>query len=200
MFLGNDYGVIALNHFVTGFIVGGGQYYDKKLNYPNFSLFTDWLGGLWNTKYEKYAMNWSWLLLAKYKDDKKALKKFFYYLSKFKSVNKEVVIVRLTKTNIQYAINHNENQLLCKVSNVSKSYYSNLKKIERIILFKLYPSNTQFSLLVDKNGKVIDSRNTDMTNRILKIQIEKQFGIKVDKYKAVESADSNKILKQYKVI
>ena len=39
-----------------------------------------------------------------------------------------------------------------------------------------------------------------MKNRILKNRIEKQFGIKVGIFKVINSTDSNKILKQYKVI
>lgn len=200
MYLGNDYGIIALNHFVTGFMVGGGQFYDKKLNYPDFSLFTDWLGGILNYKYDKSSMNWSWLLLDKYKDDKKALEKFFFYLKQFKSADNEVVIVPLTIANIQYAIDNKEDQLWCKVGNVSKSYYSNLKKVDKIILFKLKPSRTLFSLFISKDNKVMDTRNTDMTDRILRNQIEKQFGIDLDKWKTISSVHSKVILRQHKII
>ena len=200
MFLGNNYGIIALNNFVLGFILGGGQLYDKKLNYPDFSLFTNWLGGMWKTKYEKYSMNWSWILLEKFKDDKKALEKFFFYLKKFKSADNEVIVITLTKNHIQYAIDNKEGQLWCKIGNVSKLYYLNLKKVDKIILFRLHPSNTLFSLLTDKNDKVIDGRNIDMTNKILRIKIEKQFGIDLDKFKAVNSVVANSILRRHKII
>lgn len=200
MYLGNDYGIIALNHFVTGFMVGGGQFYDKKLNLPDFSLFTDWLGGVLKYKYESSSMNWSWLLLDKYKDDKKAFDKFFSYLKQFKTADAEVLIVPLSKTNIQYAIDHKEDQLWCKVGNISKSYYTNVKKIDKIVLFKLKPSRTLFSLLVTKDNKVLDTRNTDMTDRILRNKIEKQFGINLDKYKAINSTDSKTILRKHRII
>ena len=128
MYLGNDYKVIALNHFITGFITGGGHFYDKKSNYPDFLLFTDWLGGMLKFKHEKSSMNWSWLLLDKYKDDKKGLERFFFYLKQFKTFENEVIIVPLLNVNIQYAIDNKEDHLWCKVGNDSKSYYSNLKK------------------------------------------------------------------------
>lgn len=200
MYLGNDYGIIALNHFVTGFMLGGGQFYDKKLNYPDFSLFTNWLGGIFKYKYEGSSMNWSWMLLDKYKDDKKALEKFFFYLKQFKAANNEVVVIRLTKVNVRYAVEHKADYLWCKVGNVSKSYYSNLKKIDKIILFKLKPSRTLFSLLVTKDNKVLDTRNTDMTNRILQNKIEKQFGIDLENYKALNSVDSKIILRKHRII
>lgn len=200
MYLDNDYGIVSLNRFVAGFICGGGQLYDKKVNYPDFSLFTDWLGGILKFKYENSAMNWSWLLLDKYKDDKKALEKFFFYLKQFKAADNEVVIVTLTKANIQYAIEHKKDQLWCKVGNISKSYYSNLKKVDKIVLFKLKPSRTLFSLLVNKDNKVMEIRNKDMTGRILRNKLEKQFGIVLDKWKAINSADSVKMLHQYKII
>ena len=128
MYLGNDYGVIALNHFITGFITGGVHFYYKKSNYPDFLLFTDWLGGMLKFKHEKSSMNWSWLLLDKYKDDKKGLERFFFYLKQFKTFENEVIIVPLLNVNIQYAIDNKEDHLWCKVGNDSKSYYSNLKK------------------------------------------------------------------------
>lgn len=106
----------------------------------------------------------------------------------------------ISKTNIQYAIDHKEDQLWCKVGNVSKSYYSNLKKVDRIVLFKLKPSRTLFSLLVTKDDKVLDSRNTDMTDRILRNKIEKQFDINLNNYKAINSADSKTILRKHKII
>ncbi len=200
MYLGNDYGIIALNHFLTGFMLGGGQFYDKKLNYPDFSLFTDWLGGILKFKHERSSMNWSWLLLDKYKDDKKALKKFFFYLKQFKTAENEVIIVPLSKANIQYAIDHKENHLWCKVGNISKTYYNNLKRVDKIILFKLKPSRTLFSVLVTKDNKVIDTSNTDMTDRILRNKIERQFGIELDKWKAISSIDGKTILRKYKII
>lgn len=200
MYLGNDYGIISLNHFVTGFMVGGGQFYDKKLNSPDFSLFTDWLGGILKYNYEKSPMNWSSLLLNKYKDDKKALEKFFFYLKQFKTADNEVVIVPITTANIQYAIDHKKNQLWCKVGNVSKSYYNNLKKVEKIILFKLKPSRTLFSLLMSKDNKILDTRNTDITDGILRNQIEKQFGIDLGKLKTINSIEGRVILKQHKII
>jgi hypothetical protein len=83
MYLGNEYGVKALNHFLTGFMTAGCKFNDEEKNYPNFILFTDWLNNeLGNT--EARSWNWSGVLLEKYKDDKKALDKFFYYLNKFK--------------------------------------------------------------------------------------------------------------------
>jgi hypothetical protein len=200
MYLGNDYGIIALNHFVWGFNCGGGKFYSKKLNYPDFSLFTDWLGGMLKFKYEGSSMNWSSLLLEKYKEDKKALEKFFFYLKQFKAANNEVVLVSLTKKNIQYAIEHKADYLWCKVGNTSKLYYNNLKKIDKIVLFKLYPSRTLFSLLVSKDNKVIETRNSDMTDNILRNKIEKQFAIDLKKWKAINSADSKAILHQYKII
>lgn len=200
MFLGNDYGIIALNHFVTGFSLGGGQFYNKKLNCPDFSLFTDWLGGIFKYKYERSSANWSWLLLEKYKDDKKALAKFFFYLKLFKAADNEVVVVPLTKANVQFALENKTNYLWCKVGNTSKSYYGNLKKIDKIVFYKLKPSRTLFSLIVAKNNKVLDTRNTDMTDRILRNKIEKQFGINLAKFKAINSVDSKAILRKHKII
>ncbi|MFB9108510.1 hypothetical protein [Flavobacterium gyeonganense] len=116
MYLGNDYGIIALNHFVTGFLVGGGQFYDKNLNHPDFSLFTDCLGGILKYKYESSSMNWSWLLLDKYKEDKKALDKFFSYLKQFKTADNEVVIVPNQK--LTFSMQLTTKKISCGVKSV----------------------------------------------------------------------------------
>lgn len=200
MYLGNNFGIIALNNFVTGFMIGAGQLYGKKPGYPDFSLFTAWLGGILKYNYESSPMNWSWLLLDKYKDDKKALKKFFFYLKQFQSAKIEVIVIPLAKTNIEYAVEHKANHLWCGVGKVSKSYYSNLKKIDKIVLFQLKPSRTLFSLLVNKDNKLLDARNTDMTNRVLLNKIEEQFGIDHVKRNAINFIEGTKILQRFKII
>jgi len=200
MYLGNDYGIAALNCFVTGFRFGGGEFYSRKLNYPNFNLFTEWLGGVLKYKYENSSVSWSGLLLEKYKDDRKALEKFFYYLNRFKTSESEVAVVPLKNENIEFALQNKTGYLWCKVGNVSKSYYDNVKKIDKLILFKLNPSKTLFLLIIDKNSKIIDDRNIDMTDKILRSKIEKQFGINLIKLKMSNSVSNKNILREYKII
>jgi hypothetical protein len=200
MYLGNDYGIIALNLFVTGFLFGGGKFYDKKQGYPDFCLFSNWLGGILKYKFEKSGMNWCWLLLDKYKDDKIAFEKFFFYLKQFKETKVEVIVVPLTKANIHFSIKHGTNQLWCKVGRSSKTYFYYLRKIDKLILFKIKPSRTLFTLMVNINNKVLETRNSDMTGKVLRIKIEEQFGIELSNWKALNANDSKTILRQFKII
>ena len=87
------------------------------MNYPDFSLFTDWVVGMLKSKYEGSAINWSWLLMDKYKNDKKALDKFFFYLDQFKNSESSITLVPITKGNIDYSIQNKTNYLLCGLTN-----------------------------------------------------------------------------------
>lgn len=200
MFLGNDFSIQSLNNFITGFAFAGGKTYDKSLNYPDFALFTNWLGGRLNYKYEASAMNWSWLLLNKFKDDKKAFAKFFYYLDQFKKSEPEVIMIKINKKNIQQALGSNLSLLWCGISNSPDSYSNNLQKVDRVILYKLRPGKTLFCLLLSKNNKVLESRNTDITGKVLQKKIERQFGIRLDNRKAISLKNSRTLLHQHKLI
>lgn len=200
MVLGHSVGITALDHFIQGYSWGGGRFYDKKSGYPDFSLFTDWLCGMIKYKHEYSSMNWHWHLLNKYKDEEKALKKFFDYLNQFKKSRYECMVVPLKKNDILYSIGNKTNALWCKAGNTSGSYYAHLKKTDKIILFKMTPSRTLFSLMVSKDGKVSETRNTDITGRLLRKKIEMQFGIDLGSYKAVDSEKSAKILRKYKIV
>lgn len=200
LYLGNNYGITALNHFMTGYWMGQRTLYDKGTNYPNFSLFTDWLVGLQKYDYESTSSNWIWHFLKRYKDEKKALEKFFNYLQKFKSAQAEVMVIPINEDHIRYSIERESYHLWCKYGNSSRLYTTHLKKVNRIILFKLLPSNTLFSLLIDKNNRIIDQSNSDIANKTLRKKIEKQFGIQLPEWSPLNSIESRNILRTYNVM
>jgi hypothetical protein len=200
MFLGNDCDTKALDHFIYGFKTGGGQLHDSKLNYPDFTLFTDWVGGMLKINSVKSSVGWHWLLKDKFKDDKKAWNKFFQYLRQYKESEPEVLIIPIKESNIEYSINNNFGYLWCISGSGGETYKRNLKKINSIVVYNLKPSRTTFALLLDKKGKVIESRNSDMTGRILLKEIEKQFNISLSKIKPLSTVDSIVTLRKHKVI
>jgi hypothetical protein len=200
MFLGNGFDLKSLDNFILGFMYGGGKLSNPKSHYPDFSLFTNWLGGMLKINSEKSAANWSWLLKEKFKDDKKTFMNFFYYLNIFKSAEPIAYIIPIKTANIDYAINNNSSYLWCVTGNGNVNYKKNLRKINSIVIFNLNPSRTTFTLLLDKNSKVIEDRNYDMTGKILLKEIEKQFNISLSKIKPLSAIDSIETLRKYKII
>jgi hypothetical protein len=200
MYLGNAYGIKALNLFIAGYCCAGGRSYDEDLNVPDFQLFTSWLGGILEYEYENSSGNWSWLLLERYNDDRYALNKFFNYLAQFKTSIPKVQLIELTKDHIDYSKKNKIAELWCIVGNTSGEYFKYLSNVDKVVLFKLHPSRTLFSLLIDKDNRVIESRNIDMTESTLRNKIEKQFGIDLDEYKPIDSKKGVRIMKQYNLI
>jgi hypothetical protein len=197
MYLGNGCTIESLNNFVLGFIFGGGKSNHKSSSYPDFSLFTGWIGGIFKYKYENSSGNWSWFLTEKYPNKEKALNKFFHYLQVFKKEKIEVTVIPIKKEQVEYSIKNQLNYIYCGNNN---SYDRNLRKLDRIILFKIGRSRTLFCIAIDKNDKILDQRNTDMTGNILLRKIEKQFNMKSVTFDKKNEQKGKQILETNKII
>lgn len=178
--LGNDFRMTDLNNFITGYYLGGGKTYSKQDNIPDFHFYTNWLAGILKIKYEGISQNWSWLLKDKFKTDKLAFDKFFYYLEKFKKSAISYSKLDLTEAQINYCIINQTNALWCIEGNIDKNYFKHIRQLQTIYLLKIGTSSALFSLLVNKKGKIAETRNTDITGRFLIQKIEKQFGLNLD--------------------
>ncbi len=197
MYLGNGCTIESLNNFVLGFIFGGGKLNHKASSFPDFSLFTGWIGGIFKYKHENSSGNWSWFLTEKYSDRKKALTKFFHYLDIFKQENIEVTVIPIKTTHIEYSIKHQLNYIYF---GNNKSHDGNLRKLDRIVLFKIGRSRTLFCVAIDKNDKILGHRNIDMTGKILLKKIEKQFNMKSITFDKKNEQKGKQILEINKII
>lgn len=197
MFLGNDFRMTDLNNFITGYYFGGGKTYSKQDNIPDFGFYTDWLAGMLNVKYEHIPQNWSWLLKDKFKTDKLAFDKFFYFLEKFKKSAISYSKLDLSEDQISYCIINQTDTLWCIRGNIDENYFKYIRQLQTIYLLKIGTSSALFSLLVNKKGKVIETRNTDITGRFLIQKIEEQFGLKVNSGWQELQIDRDELLRKY---
>lgn len=177
MFLGNDFRMTDFNNFINGYYLGGGKTHSKQSTIPDFGFYTDWLAGILKHKYEFTTQNWCWLLKDRFKTDQLAFEKFFYYLEKFKKSAISYSRLDLTETNINYCTSNQTNVLWCIKGNGDKNYFKYIGQLQTIYLIKIGTSPALFSLFVNKKGKVVETRNTDITGRLLTKKIEDQFGL-----------------------
>lgn len=180
MCLGNDFRMTDFNNFITGYYFGGGKTHSKQETIPDFSFFTDWLAGMLKFKYEFTAGNWSWLLKDKFKTDQLAFDKFFYFLEKFKKSVISYSKLDLTEAQINYCIINQTDGLWCTSGNLDKNYFKYIGQLKTIYLLRIGTSSALFGLLVNKKGKVVELRNTDVTGHFLVKKIEDQFGLNLN--------------------
>lgn len=208
LYLGNNIGVTSLDLLIRGFRLANGKFIDEKKLYPNFNLFTSWLGGMIDYPYQGSSFGWCWLLLDKYKDEKISLEKFFEYLDIFKLAKYKIEIAEIKEFNTEYSINNNFCEVWCQTGytrvvdgNQDKAYMNlyneNVKKIDKIVVFSLTPSKTQFPILLDKNEKVLELRNTDMTGKI-KNKIMRQFHLDNKDFNYIEGDEYLKTVEKIK--
>jgi hypothetical protein len=189
----------VLDSFLSGLVLfrDDSFFIDEKHIFPNFNLFTTWIGGMLNYPYKSSSGNYSWLIKEKFKTEKKSYDKFFEYLSEFKKSKIYYLKIELTNDNIRHCLENRNFELRCGYGNsTEKAYMKNVKKLKSIFIYQLKPSKSIFVILTDKNDSILDNSNVDMTGRVLLKEINLQFNLNINEedLREVES-NCNEILK-----
>lgn len=180
LYLGNDWGITALNNFLTGFMCAGGLFYSNKKTFPNFSHYSTWIAGRIRSKYDLSA-GWHWHILNKYdKDERKSLNTFFKHLHEFKKSKVDIFEIKLTKAQIRHCNSPKTNMSLYTRGRISKA--------KKVLVYRLLPSKAYFSITLDNKNKPIGISDRGINQKELNSNLLQLYNCSLNDAKAIKTS------------